>query len=48
MKIALTVLFSLFAAYSLVGATDNEKTNTKNSMYGFLISTLAILLINTI
>lgn len=48
MKIALTILFGLFAAYSLVGATDNEKANTKNSMYGFLISTLAILLINTI
>lgn len=46
MKIALTILFGLFAAYSLVDATDNEKTNTKNSMYGFLISTLAIVILN--
>ena len=47
MKIALTILFGLFAAYSLVGAASDEKADTrKNMTYCSIILIIAIVLMN--
>ena len=47
MKIALTILFSLFAIHSLLDASSDDDASTrKNLAYCFIITILAIVTIN--
>lgn len=47
MKTALTILFSIFATWSLLGASaDDKESARKNFAYCFITSVFAILAIN--